>query len=126
MSESNLDNIINSLSALTVLEAAELVGKLEEKWGVSAAAPAAVAVAAGGAAEAAPAKDSFSVVLTGAGSSKLNVIKVVRQINPDLNLKEAKELVESAPKVLREDISDSDAKELKQKIEEAGGTADIK
>src|SRR5512142_950118 len=116
----NLEKLVEELSALTVLEAAELSKLLETKWGVSAAAPVAVA-AAGGAAAAAPAevKDEFTVVLTAAGDKKINVIKVVREIT-GLGLKEAKDLVEGAPKPVKEGVAKAEAEELKKKLEEAG------
>ena len=124
----NLDQIVEDLSNLTVLEAAELSKMLEEKWGVSAAAPVAVAAApgaggdAGGAAEE---KDEFSVVLTSAGDKKINVIKEVRAIT-GLGLKEAKEFVESCPKAVKEGVSTEEAEEIKKKLEEAGASAEIK
>jgi large subunit ribosomal protein L7/L12 len=124
----NLEQIVEDLSSLTVLEAAELSKMLEEKWGVSAAAPVAVA-AAGGAAggDAAPAeeKDEFSVVLTGAGEKKINVIKEVRSIT-GLGLKEAKELVEGAPKEVKADVPKAEAEEMKKKLEEAGASVELK
>ena len=123
----DLNEIAESLSSLTVMEAAELATLLEEKWGVSAAAP--VAMAAGGAvagdAGAAEAKDEFDVVLISAGDKKIQVIKEVRAIT-GLGLKEAKELVESAPKPLKEGVSKEDADKLKEQIEGAGGQVDIK
>ena len=116
----DLEKIAEDLSALSVLEAAELSKLLEEKWGVSAAAPVAVAAApaAGGDAggDAAEAKDSFTVVLASAGDQKINVIKEVRAIT-GLGLKEAKEIVESAPKDLKEDVPTAEANELKEKLE---------
>jgi len=124
----NLEQIVDDLSALTVLEAAELSKMLEEKWGVSAAAPVAVAAAgaaggdAGGAAEE---KDEFSVVLTGAGDKKINVIKEVRTIT-GLGLKEAKELVEGAPKEVKADVPKAEAEEMKKKLEEAGASVELK
>jgi len=122
----NLEQIVDDLSALTVLEAAELSKMLEEKWGVSAAAPVAVAAAGGGDA-AAPAeeKDEFSVVLTGAGDKKINVIKEVRTIT-GLGLKEAKELVEGAPKEVKADVPKAEAEEMKKKLEEAGASVELK
>ncbi len=122
----NLEQLVEDLSALTVLEAAELSKLLEEKWGVSAAAPVAVAAVAGGAAaggEAAAAeeKTEFDVVLTAAGDKKINVIKEVRGIT-GLGLKEAKELVEGAPKPIKEGVGKDEAEELKKKLEEAGAT----
>ena len=122
----DLNAIVDQLSALTVLEAADLAKMLEEKWGVSAAA----AVAAGPAAAAAPAaaveeKTEFDVVLTGDGGKKINVIKEVRAIT-GLGLTEAKTLVESAPKALKEGVSKADAEKFKKQIEEAGGTVELK
>jgi large subunit ribosomal protein L7/L12 len=122
----DLNAIVDQLSALTVLEAADLAKMLEEKWGVSAAA--AVAVAAGPAAAAAPAaeeKTEFDVVLTGDGGKKINVIKEVRAIT-GLGLTEAKTLVESAPKAIKEGVSKADAEKFKKQIEEAGGTVELK
>ncbi len=125
----DLEKIAEDLSALTVLEAAELSKLLEEKWGVSAAAPVAVAAApaAGGDAggDAAEAKDSFTVVLASAGDQKINVIKEVRAIT-GLGLKEAKEIVESAPKDLKEDVPTAEANELKEKLEAVGATIELK
>jgi len=123
----DLEKIVEELSALTVLEAAELSKMLEEKWGVSAAAPVAVAAAAGGAAEApvVEEKDEFDVVLVAAGEKKINVIKEVRAIT-GLGLKEAKDLVESAPKAVKEAASKGEAEELKKKLEDAGATVELK
>jgi len=122
----NLDKIVDDLSALSVLEAAELSKMLEEKWGVSAAAPVAVAAAPGaGGGEVAEEKDAFSVVLAGAGDKKINVIKEVRAIT-GLGLKEAKELVESAPKEVKGDVPKAEAEELKKKLEEAGASVELK
>ncbi|MEQ8301733.1 MAG: 50S ribosomal protein L7/L12 [Hyphomonas sp.] len=123
----NLEKIVEDLSALTVLEAAELAKMLEEKWGVSAAAPVAAA-AAGGAAPAAAAeeKTEFDVVLTSAGDKKINVIKVVRDVVPALGLKEAKDLVEAAPKAIKEGVSKAEADEIKKKFEDVGATIEIK
>ena len=122
----NLEKLVEELSALTVLEAAELSKLLEEKWGVSAAAPVAVAAAGGGAA-AAPAevKDEFTVVLAAAGDKKINVIKVVREIT-GLGLKEAKDLVEAAPKPVKEAVPKADAEKLKAKIEAEGAKVELK
>ncbi|MEQ9437026.1 50S ribosomal protein L7/L12 [Hyphomonas sp.] len=124
----NLEKIVEDLSALTVLEAAELAKLLEEKWGVSAAAPVAVAAAAGGAAPAAAAEEQteFDVVLTSAGDKKINVIKVVRDVVPALGLKEAKDLVEAAPKAIKEGVSKAEAEEIKKKFEDVGATIEIK
>jgi len=122
----DLAKIADELSNLTVLEAAELSKLLEEKWGVSAAAPVAVAaVAGGGEAAAAEEKTEFTVVLASAGDKKINVIKEVRAIT-GLGLKEAKDLVEGAPKELKTDVSKAEAEELKKKLEEAGATVELK
>jgi large subunit ribosomal protein L7/L12 len=123
----DLEKIAEDLSALTVLEAAELSKLLEEKWGVSAAAaPVAVAVAGGDACgAAAEEKTEFDAVLTAAGASKINVIKEVRAIT-GLGLKEAKDLVEAAPKAVKEAVSKDEAEEIKKKLEEAGATVEIK
>ena len=124
----DLAKIVEDLSALTVLEAAELSKMLEEKWGVSAAAPVAVAAVAGGAGAAAPAeeeKTEFDVILTDAGANKINVIKEVRAIT-GLGLKEAKDLVEAAPKPVKEAVSKGEAEELKKKLEEAGAKVEVK
>ncbi|CAN0256873.1 unnamed protein product [Chrysoparadoxa australica] len=125
---SKLEKIADELSGLTVLEAAELATLLEEKWGVSAAAPVAVAAAAGGDAggDAAAEKDEFDVILTSAGDKKINVIKVVREVVGGLGLKEAKDLVEGAPKPIKEGVSKDEAEELKKKFEEAGATVELK
>ena len=121
----NLDKIVEELSALTVLEAAELSKKLEEAWGVSAAAPVAVAAAGAAPAAAAEEKTEFDVVLTEAGSSKIGVIKVVREIT-GLGLTEAKALVEAAPKAVKEGVSKDDAKAIKEKLEAAGAKVELK
>src|SRR6476659_7158641 len=122
----NLEKIVEELSTLTVLEAAELSKMLEEKWGVSAAAAVAVAgPAAGPAAPAAEEQTEFDVILTGDGGKKINVIKEVRAIT-QLGLGEAKALVESAPKAIKEGVSKAEAEEIKKKIEEAGGTVELK
>lgn len=122
----DLAKIVEDLSNLTVLEAAELSKMLEEKWGVSAAAPVAVAAAGGGAAaEAAEEKTEFDVILAEAGANKINVIKEVRSIT-GLGLKEAKDLVEGAPKPIKEAISKGEAEELKKKLEEAGAKVELK
>jgi len=126
---SKLEKLVDDLSALTVLEASELSKLLEEKWGVSAAAP--VAVAAAGGAAAAPAEaveeqTEFTVVLTGGGDKKINVIKEVRAVRPDLGLKEAKDLVEGAPQNVKENVSKQEAEEVKKKLEEAGASVTIK
>ena len=124
----NLEKIVEDLSALTVLEAAELSKMLEEKWGVSAAAPVAAAApaAAGAPAKAAEEQTEFTVVLTGGGDKKINVIKEVRGVRPDLGLKEAKDLVEGAPQNIKENISKQEAEEIKKKLEEAGASVQIK
>ncbi len=122
----DLNAIADSLSSLTIMEAADLAKLLEEKWGVSAAAPVAVAAAAGAVgAEAAAEKDEFDVVLISVGDKKIQVIKEVRAIT-SLGLKEAKELVESAPKAIKEGVSKDEAQKIKEKIEGAGGQVDIK
>ncbi len=123
----DLNEIAESLSSLTVMEAAELATMLEEKWGVSAAAPVAVAAAGGGAAADGPAeeKTEFDAVLIAFGDKKIQVIKEVRSIT-GLGLKEAKELVEGVPKPLKEGVPKDEAEEIKKKIEEAGGQVDIK
>ena len=124
---SKLEKIVDELSELTVLEASELAKMLEEKWGVSAAAPVAMAAAGGGEAAAAVEEQTeFDVILTGGGEKKINVIKVVREVVPGLGLKEAKELVEAAPKPIKEGVSKAEAEELKKKFEEAGATVEIK
>jgi large subunit ribosomal protein L7/L12 len=122
----NLEKLVEELSTLTVLEAAELSKLLEEKWGVSAAAPVAAA-AAPGAAAAAPAevKDEFSVVLAAAGDKKINVIKAVREIT-GLGLKEAKDLVEAAPKSVKDGVPKADAEKLKAKLEAEGAKVELK
>ncbi|MCR9098240.1 MAG: 50S ribosomal protein L7/L12 [bacterium] len=124
----DLNEIVDTLSGLTVMEAAELAKLLEEKWGVSAAAPVAVAAAAGPAAaggEAAEAKDDFDVILTSFGDKKIQVIKEIRGIT-GLGLKEAKELVEGVPKPIKEGVPKDEADEIQKKIEEAGGQVDVK
>lgn len=124
---SKLDKIVEDLSSLTVLEAADLAKLLEEKWGVSAAAP--VAAAAGPAAAAAPAAEAqteFSVILKDAGDKKINVIKVVREVVPSLGLKEAKDLVEAAPKAVKEGVTKEEAETIKKKLEETGAKVEIK
>ncbi len=122
----NLEKIAEDLSALTVLEAAELSKMLEEKWGVSAAAPMAVAQMPGApAAEAAEEKTEFDVILTAFGEKKINVIKEVRAMT-GLGLKEAKDLVESAPKAVKEGIRKEEAEEAKKKLEEVGATVEVK
>lgn len=120
----NLEKLVEDLSALTVIEAADLAKLLETKWGVSAAAPVAAAGAAGGAAPAEE-KDSFDVVLESAGDNKINVIKAVREIT-GLGLKEAKDLVEGAPKAVKEGAAKADAETMKKKLEEAGAKVALK
>jgi large subunit ribosomal protein L7/L12 len=121
----DLSKIVDELSGLTVLEAAELSKLLEEKWGVSAAAPVAVAAAAGAAAPVAEEKTEFDVVLTAAGEKKINVIKEVRAIT-GLGLKEAKDLVEGAPKTVKEAVNKTEAETLKKKLEDVGATVELK
>jgi large subunit ribosomal protein L7/L12 len=123
----DLQKIVDTLSGLTVLEAAELAKLLEEKWGVSAAAPVAMMAAGGGAAAAAPAeeKTEFTVVLAAAGANKINVIKEVRAIT-NLGLKEAKDLVEGAPKPVKEGVSKDEAEKIKKQLEGAGATVELK
>ena len=124
----DLEKIAEDLSSLTVLEAADLAKILEEKWGVSAAAPVAVAAAAGGGGDApasAEAKTEFSVSLTSVGDKKINVIKEVRSAT-GLGLKEAKDLVEAAPSLVKEGIPEAEANEIKAKLEEAGASVEIK
>jgi large subunit ribosomal protein L7/L12 len=125
----NLEKLVDELSTLTVLEASELSKLLETKWGVSAAAPVAVAAAGGAAAapvEAAEEQTEFTVVLTAGGDKKINVIKEVRSVRPDLGLKEAKDLVEGAPQNVKENVSKQEAEEVKKKLEEAGASVTIK
>ncbi len=124
----DLQKIADDLSSLTVLEAAELAKILEEKWGVSAAAPVAVAAVAGGAggdAAAVEEKDEFDVILTGAGDKKINVIKEVRAIT-SLGLKEAKDLVEGAPKPVKEGVAKDEAEKIKKQLEDAGASVELK
>ena len=123
----DLQKLVDELSKLTVLEAAELSKKLEEAWGVSAAAPVAVAAAGGGGAAAAPVeeKTEFTVVLVDGGEKKINVIKEVRAIT-SLGLKEAKDLVEGAPKPVKEGVSKQEAADIKKKLEDAGATVQVK
>ena len=126
---SKLEKLVDELSTLTVLEASELSKLLEEKWGVSAAAPVAVAAAGGAAAapvEAVEEQTEFTVVLTAGGDKKINVIKEVRSVRPDLGLKEAKDLVEGAPQNVKENVSKQEAEEVKKKLEEAGASVTIK
>ena len=119
----NFDDLITKIEGLTVVELAELVHTLEEKFGISAAAP--VAAGGGAAAAAAEEKTSFDVILKSSGASKLNVIKVVREVTT-LGLKEAKDLVDGAPKPIKEGIKKEEAEEIKKKVTEAGGEAEIK
>jgi large subunit ribosomal protein L7/L12 len=123
----DLNSIVDSLSSLTIMEAAELAKLLETKWGVSAAAPVAVAAGAAGGAAAAPAeeKDEFTVMLVSAGDKKIQVIKEVRAVTT-LGLKEAKDLVEGAPKAVKEGVSKEEANKIKAQIEAAGGQVQIK
>ena len=123
----DLETIAENLSSLSIMEAANLVKMLEEKWGVSAAAPVAVAAAGGGPAAAAAVeeKTEFDVVLTEVGEKKINVIKVVREVT-SLGLKEAKELVDGAPKTVREGVTKDEAAEMKKKFEEQGAKVEIK
>jgi large subunit ribosomal protein L7/L12 len=121
----DIAKLVEELSKLTVLEAADLAKALEEAWGVSAAAAVAVAAAPAAAAEAVEEKTEFDVILTGDGGKKIPVIKEVRAIT-GLGLTEAKSLVESAPKAVKEGVNKAEAEEIKKKIEEAGGTVEIK
>jgi large subunit ribosomal protein L7/L12 len=123
----DLQKLVDELSKLTVIEAAELSKKLEEAWGVSAAAPVAVAAAGGGAAAAAPAAEQteFTVVLVAAGEKKINVIKEIRAIT-NLGLKEAKDLVEGAPKTVKEGVNKQEAGDIKKKLEDAGAKVELK
>ncbi len=122
----DIEKIADELSSLTVIEAAELSKLLEEKWGVSAAAPVAVAAAGGApAGEAAEAKDTFDVILASVGDKKINVIKEVRAVT-GLGLKEAKDLVEGAPKPVKEGATKDESEEIKKKLEDAGATVELK
>ena len=121
----NLEKIAEDLSALTVIEAAELSKMLEEKWGVSAAAPVAIAAAPAAAAEAVEEQTEFDVILASFGEKKINVIKEVRAMT-GLGLKEAKDLVESAPKAVKEGVTKDEGEELKKKLEDAGATVELK
>lgn len=126
MADVTKEQVVEFIENMTVLEMAEFVKELEEKFGVSAAAPVAAAAAPGAEAGAAEEeKDEFDVVLTGAGDKKINVIKVVRAIT-GLGLKEAKELVEGAPKAVKEEVAKADAEELKKQLEEAGASVELK
>ena len=121
----DLDKLVDELSKLTVIEAAELATKLEDTWGVSAAAPVAVAAVAGDSGEGAEEKDSFDVILTSYGEKKINVIKEVRAIT-SLGLKEAKDLVEGVPNAVKEGCQKAEADEIKGKLEAAGATVELK
>jgi len=121
----DLEKLVDELSKLTVIEAAELATKLEDTWGVSAAAPVMMAAVAGDAGEAAEEKDSFDVILTSYGEKKINVIKEVRAIT-SLGLKEAKDLVEGVPNAVKEDCQKGEAEEIKGKLEAAGATVELK
>ena len=121
----DLEKLVDELSKLTVIEAAELATKLEDTWGVSAAVPVAVAAAAGDGGEVAEEKDSFDVVLTSYGEKKINVIKEVRAIT-SLGLKEAKDLVEGVPNAVKEGCQKAEAEEIKGKLESAGATVELK
>ena len=122
----NLEHLVEELSKLSVLEASELAKMLEEKWGVTAAAPVAVAAAAGPAAAAAEEQTEFTVVLVDAGANKINVIKEVRTINPSLGLKEAKDLVDGAPKTVKEHVSKEESAKIKEALEKAGAKVEVK
>lgn len=121
----NLQKIVDELSGLTVLEAAELAKMLEEKWGVSAAAPVAMMAAAAAPAAAAEEKTEFNVILTAVGAQKINVIKEVRAVT-SLGLKEAKDLVEGAPKAVKEGVNKEEAEKIKKQLEAAGATVELK
>ena len=121
----DLQKIVDTLSDLTVLEAAELAKMLEERWGVSAAAPVAMMAAAGAAAAPVEEKTEFNVILTSAGAQKINVIKEVRAVT-SLGLKEAKDLVEGAPKAVKEGVSKDEADKIKKQLEAAGATVELK
>lgn len=130
LSAERMEEIVSTLSGLTILEMTELVKKLEERWGVSAAAPVVVASGAGGAGAAAqpaaaPEKEEFDVILTAAGDKKIQVIKVVRELT-GLGLKEAKDLVDGAPKPVKEGVAKAEAEQMKKKLEEAGGTVELR
>lgn len=123
------DDVVEYLKGITLLEASELVKELEEVFGVSAAAAAVAAAPAAASADAAPAeaeKDTFDVILTSAGAGKINVIKVVREVVAGLGLKEAKDLVDAAPKAIKEGVSKDEAEDIKAKLTEAGATVEIK
>jgi large subunit ribosomal protein L7/L12 len=122
----NIEQLVEELGKLTVLEAADLVKKLEETWGVSAAAPVGVAVAAAGPAEAVEEKTEFDVVITDGGANKIAVIKAVREVSPGLGLADAKKLVESAPAKVLEGVAKDAAEAAKKKLEEAGAKIELK
>ena len=122
---SKIEKLVEDLSGLTVLEAADLAKLLEEKWGVSAAAPVAAAAAPAAAAAAAVEKTEFTVMLMDAGDKKINVIKEVRGVRPDLGLKEAKDLVEGAPQNVKENVSKQEAADIKAKLEAAGASITV-
>ena len=128
MAEANFDKLIEQIEKLTVLELSELVKALEEKFGVSAAAPMMMAAPAGGAApaEAAEEKTSFTVILSAAGDQKINAIKAVREVRPDLGLKEAKDLVDGAPKEVLANVKKEEADAAKAKLEAAGASVEVK
>jgi len=121
----NGNKVLEIVEKMTVLELADLVKVMEEKFGVSAAAPVAAAAPAAEAAPAEEEKTIFNVVLKDSGANKINVIKAVREINPDLGLKEAKDVVESAPQTLKEEVKKEDAEEMKKKLEEAGAKVEL-
>lgn len=123
---SNLQNIVDQLSSLTIMEASELSKMLEETWGVSAAAAVAAAPAASNVAAAVEEQTEFTVMLVDAGAQKINVIKEVRAINPALGLKEAKDLVDAAPKAVKEGVSKEEANKLKAQLEAAGAKVELK
>ena len=125
MASEKITNIVEEIKTLTILELADLVKAVEEEFGVSAAAPGGVVAAAGAAAPAAEEKTEFDVILTAAGASKLNVIKIVREIT-GLGLKEAKELVESAPKAVKEGLSKADAEALQKQLTDVGASVELK
>ena len=125
MAEVTKEQVVEFIEKMTVLEMSEFVKELEEKFGVSAAAPVAVAAAAGPAAEAVEEKDEFDVVLTGPGEKKINVIKVVRALT-GLGLKEAKDLVDGAPNTVKEGVTKAEAEDIKKQLEEAGAGVELK
>jgi large subunit ribosomal protein L7/L12 len=123
---SKLEKLVDELSALSVLEAAELSKLLEEKWGVSAAAPVAAAAAGGAGGAAAEVQTEFNVILTDVGANKINVIKEIRAVLPALGLKEAKDLVEAAPKAVKEGVAKDEAEKIKKQLEAVGAKVEIK